>query len=220
MPPVSTQAADPGTVDDWRYKASLYLWGAGIGGETASGRNPGSSSDFDVGFDTILNSLNMAFMGAFEARKAKWSALADAIYLNLDVDKGARVPVLLTPGPDRSIKVDADLKVKVWLLDFIGGYNLWETHQGRLDAIAGARYFDLKLDFGLEVNAGRLSPSVDLSPSVSVLDAVIGVKGHVDLNEQWYVPYYLDIGTGQSDFTWQAQAGVGHRFHWGSAGRL
>lgn len=44
---------------------------------------------------------------------------------------------------------------------------------------------------------------------------MIGVKGNVDLNKQWYVPYYLDVGTGQSDFTWQALAGLGYRFHWG-----
>ena len=86
---------------------------------------------------------------------------------------------------------------------------------GRLDALAGARYFDLQLDFDLGLNAGRLPPFVERSPSVSVLDAVVGVKGHVDLNGQWYVPYYLDLGTGQSNFTWQALAGVGYRFHWG-----
>ena len=49
----------------------------------------------------------------------------------------------------------------------------------------------------------------------SVLDAVVGVKGHVDLNKQWYVPYYLDLGTRQSVSTWQALAGVGYRFHRG-----
>jgi len=30
------------------------------------------------------------------------------------------------------------------------------------------------------------------------------------------VPYYLDVGTGSSEFTWQAMAGVGYRWHWGS----
>jgi hypothetical protein len=29
------------------------------------------------------------------------------------------------------------------------------------------------------------------------------------------VPYYLDIGAGDSDFTWQAIAGVGYSFGWG-----
>ncbi len=209
MPPVNARAADPATGDDWRYDASLYLWGAGVSGKTAFDRNLGGSSDIDLGFDTIINNLNMAFMGAFEARKTKWSLLADVIYLNLGANKGAHVPVPLVPGSAPSIKVDADLKLKAWLVNLVGGYNLWQTNQGTLDVLAGARYFDLKLGFGLRVNAGRVFPSAN------VWDAVVGVKGHLDLNKQWYVPYYLDVGTGQSDFTWQALAGVGYRFHWG-----
>jgi hypothetical protein len=29
------------------------------------------------------------------------------------------------------------------------------------------------------------------------------------------LPYQLDVGTGQSDLTWQAAGGVGYRFKWG-----
>jgi hypothetical protein len=29
------------------------------------------------------------------------------------------------------------------------------------------------------------------------------------------VPYYVDVGTGNSNFTWQGIAGVGYAFHWG-----
>jgi hypothetical protein len=32
------------------------------------------------------------------------------------------------------------------------------------------------------------------------------------LTEQWFVPYRLDIGTGDSDFTWHAFAGIGYKF--------
>ncbi len=31
----------------------------------------------------------------------------------------------------------------------------------------------------------------------------------------WFSPYYLDIGTGDTEFTWQALAGVGYRWDWG-----
>jgi len=33
----------------------------------------------------------------------------------------------------------------------------------------------------------------------------------------WFVPYYLDIGNGESDFTLQAIAGIGYAFKWGEA---
>ncbi len=219
---MAAQAADPGNDDDWQYNASIYLWGAGAKGRTASGsdasgnRIDGSDIDFDVGFDALLKNLNMAFMGDFEVRKARWSLLADLIYLNVEADKSGSVPVPVLPGSNATVKVDADVKMKAWLLNLIGGYNVWQTEKGTLDLLAGARYFDLRLDLDIGAKLGGLAPSADLSPSLISLDAVIGVKGHLDLNKQWYAPYYLDIGTGQSDFTWQALAGVGYRFGWGN----
>ncbi|MCK4839417.1 MAG: hypothetical protein KAS94_11495 [Desulfobulbaceae bacterium] len=32
-----------------------------------------------------------------------------------------------------------------------------------------------------------------------------------NINDKWYLRYYLDIGAGDSDKTWQAVAGVGYR---------
>ena len=43
----------------------------------------------------------------------------------------------------------------------------------------------------------------------------MGVRGRVNLDDHWYLPYYADIGTGDSDSTWQALAGVGYTFKWG-----
>ena len=49
-------------------------------------------------------------------------------------------------------------------------------------------------------------------------DAIIGVKGIVTLSENgsWIAPYRFDVGTGESKLTWQAIAGVGYMFDWGS----
>ena len=47
-------------------------------------------------------------------------------------------------------------------------------------------------------------------------DAIVGVKGRVRPGDgAWFFPYYLDAGTGESKFTWQALAGVGYAFGWG-----
>ena len=73
--PIAGLAADSDT--DWHTNASIYLWGAAISGETAGG------AEINVGFDTLINHLNMAFMGAFEARKGKWGLGADVIYLDV-----------------------------------------------------------------------------------------------------------------------------------------
>ena len=50
-------------------------------------------------------------------------------------------------------------------------------------------------------------------------DAIVGLKGRYFLGAErkWFLPYYADVGTGESSLTWQINAGVGYRFDWGSA---
>jgi hypothetical protein len=207
--PAAVAAAESTAGDDWQYAASIYLWGAGIKGETAAG------SEVDIGFDTLIQNLNMAFMGAFEARRSQWSFLTDVIYLNVGADGGGKVPVPVAPNSNVRVKVDADVKTKGWVLNLLGGYNLAQSEQGSLDLIAGARYLDLKLDFGLGLGLGPYARSRDISVSGSVWDAIVGIRGYANLNDKWYLPVYLDVGTGQSDLTWQASAGLAYRFGWG-----
>ncbi len=194
---------------DWEYSASIYLWGAGINGTTAGG------ADVTVGFDTLIENLNMAFMGSFEARRAGWSLLADLVYLNVGANDSGKVPVPIALGSTVDVGVSAGVKTKGWLLNLIGGYSLWRTPQAELDVLAGARYLDLKLDFGLGLGVGPFAASREFSASDDVWDAVIGIKGHADLNPRWYFPYHIDVGTGESDLTWQVSAGLAYRFNWG-----
>lgn len=48
-------------------------------------------------------------------------------------------------------------------------------------------------------------------------DGIIGVKGRYAFgaNREWVVPFYAEVGTGQSDLTWQVAAGIGYAFRWG-----
>ena len=207
--PAGAAAGDSGTGGDWQYDASVYLWGAGINGSTVSG------SDVDVGFDTLISNLNMAFMGTFEARKSGWSALADVVYLNVGDDAGVTVPVTTEQGAAFPLKVEASVKVKGWVLSLLGGYNIHHTDQLFADVIAGARYLDLSLDLDLGLQSGRFGRPIEVSAGDGVWDAIVGVRGHANLNDKWYLPYQFDFGTGESDLTWQAAGGVGYRFHWG-----
>ncbi len=65
---------------------------------------------------------------------------------------------------------------------------------------------------------GILPKSGSTSDSVNLYDGIVGVRGTVALSDdgKWYVPYYADIGAGNSNWTWQAYTGVGYRFDWGS----
>jgi hypothetical protein len=39
-------------------------------------------------------------------------------------------------------------------------------------------------------------------PSGNVWDGIVGIRGKVTLNEKWYLPYHLDVGTGNSEVTY------------------
>jgi hypothetical protein len=202
-------AADTPPADGWQYAASVYFFAPDIKGSTAAG------SDVDVSFDTLIDNLNMAFMGAFEVRKSKWSALADVMYLNVGANDGGEVPLTTSSGASLGLKVDAGVKVRGWVLTFLGGYNVYDTPQASVDLIAGARYLELKLDFDLGLQGRPLQDPIELAALGAVWDGVVGVRGQAKLEGNWYLPFYLDVGTGESDLTWQALGGVGYRFDWG-----
>lgn len=203
----STGAAAAG--EDWQYSATVYLWAAGINGETAGG------AEIDVDFDTLLDNLNMGFMATLEARRGPWSFVADAVYLNIGANGSASVEVPVAPGSTATVDLDAGVKSRGWALNLLGAYTVWANEQASLDVLAGARYLELKAEFDLGVAAGQYRVERSRSVLGTAWDGVVGIKGRVNLGDRWHLPYYLDVGTGDSDFTWQAFGGVGYTFDWG-----
>jgi hypothetical protein len=205
--PVTTAAAGS---DQWEYEATIYLWAAGIDATTETG------GDIDISFNDILDDLDMTFMGGFGARKGKWSLALDTLYLDISQnDKGSETrPVLGT-----TVKFDADVKMKASITTFAGGYNLVDNDRVMLDLMGGARYAWVDVESKLDLTrAGRrllTSRQAKVSGSDGIWDGIVGVRGQFNINDNWYMPYYADVGTGQSDLTWQALAGIGYRFKWG-----
>ena len=160
--------------------------------------------------------VSLPIMGAFEVRKSKWSALADVMYLNVGANDGGEVPLTTSSGASLDLKVDAGVKVRGWVLTFLGGYNVYDTPQASVDLIAGARYLELKLDFDLGLQGRPLQDPIELAALGAVWDGVVGVRGQAKLEGNWYLPFYLDVGTGESDLTWQAAGGLVWDQSWGN----
>ena len=207
--PALAKAEESGADSGWDFAAAAYMWGADIGGKTGSG------ADIDVSFSDIFSGLNAGFMGTFEARKDKWLVLTDLVYLDVSADDKTRVTIPvgpgIGPGPgaiDIDTKVKLDLKGTVFQL--AGGYNLLSDGPLKLDLLAGARYLNLDNDITVDLSSIGGSRKTKFSDSGNVWDGIVGVKGMYALNPRWSLPYYADIGTGQSDFTWQAAAGVAY----------
>jgi hypothetical protein len=181
------------TVQGWKYRAEIYLWGASIGGTTGRG------VPFTIEFSDIMDNLKMAGMGAFAARYDKWTLLADIIYM--DVNK-KNLNVSPGPGP---ITLNS-LGMKSWIVQPIASYAVYETDVDRFELLAGARYISLDLPVGFSDPIGKITPSDD------AWNGIVGFRGTHDFTDKWMGTYHLDIGTGDSDFTWQGIAGIAYKF--------
>ena len=199
-----TAASDLPDPEEWQLGAEVYFWGASIGGSSATG------SDIDISIDNLLDDLDMAIMGAFGARKGKWMLAADVIYL--DVSQKDDGQVTLPVGSGVNVSTEVDVKLKGWIVTPTVRYNLIDNEKGSLNLLGGARYLWLDAKLKADISGPLQTRQAKVSDSGGVWDGVVGVNGHIDLNEKWYLPYYADVGAGQSDFTWQAFAGVGYRF--------
>jgi len=190
--------------ENWEFTADLYMWYASMGGESATG------GDIDIDASDLIDNLDMGFMTVLEARKGKWSILTDIIYLNVSADNQSKITVPSLSGV--SIDVDAEVELEGWIVTPAVGYNFLQADTVRLDVLVGARYLWLSND--LELNTyGPLQPRYrKISDSGDVWDGIVGLKGEVILAKNWSLPFYLDVGTGETDLTWQAVGSLAYKF--------
>ena len=198
--PGSLMAQDKNKTDQWQFVIEPYLWTPGIDGSTSNG------ADFSVDMGDVLSDLQFAFMGVVGVKKGKWSFMVDTFYADLKDTKDSSVTVF-----NSTVAFQTEVQVKTWIVTPVIGYNLIDCEKGKLDIIAGARYLKVEVDVNVNSDRARaLNP--EFSGSDDFWDGILGLKGEIALYEKLYMPLYLDIGTGDNDFTWQVAGGLGYRF--------
>lgn len=212
--------ADSG--DTWEFGLSIYGWFPDISGRT-SFTPPQGDGDFTVEIGKILDNLEFTFQGSFDVRKGNWGLFTDAIYMDLGKTKSrVRDGVIGPGGTPYEITGSATFDMKSLIWTTAAYYRVVDDQDGSLDVVAGVRYLDVEQSLQWKVE-GEIEPSAFPWPEGKAsldsdsLDAVIGIRGRMSLgqNANWFLPYYADIGTGDSDLTWQAVAGLGYAFNWG-----
>ncbi|MEI6258833.1 MAG: hypothetical protein WCR46_02875 [Deltaproteobacteria bacterium] len=193
-------AQDTDKTDQWQFVIEPYLWMAGIKGSTTSG------TDFSVDFNDLLSNLKFSYMGIAGVKKGKWSFLVDTIYMDVKGTKDGSISEF-----NRTLNTHTEVQVKSWVVTPVIGYNVIDCERGNLDIVAGARYFWTQVDVDVSTSRDR-ARNPQVSVSGDVWDGIVGLRSEIALYGQLYMPLYLDIGTGESDFTWQAAGGLGYRF--------
>ena len=219
---LANHSASAQNSDEWKFQATVYVYLPSVDGETTF-PSSGGGSGASVDASKILENLNFAFMGSFEASKGAWGAFTDVVYLDIgdsespsrDFSIGGTLPV----GATATIHYD----LNGWLWTLAGSWRAASAPGYELSLIGGARLIDVDqtIDWQLRGNIGSVAlpdRAGDRTTGVNNWDAIVGLKGRAMFGEgqHWFVPYYLDVGTGESSLTWQAMAGVGYAFGWGS----
>lgn len=223
--PAFAQDAASGT--GWTFAVEPYLWLAGVDGTLKYDLPPGGGGGADVGL--TLEDLSFAFMLNGEARKGKWSVFADAAYVDID-SNNSEVTSIRFAGPGGQVEATVDVdagggtSITGTEVALAGGYTVARGSASSLDVFAGARYFTLEASTSWFLDAEVTGPgpgqvfarSGTVSKRVNLWDGIVGLRGALSFGGgRWYVPVYLDAGTGSSALTWQAVAGLAYRFSWG-----
>ena len=206
----------------WQFTATLYGWVPTIDGK-ANFPNDKGSTDIHVPFDNILNHLKMTFMGTLDAHNGRWGMFTDVLYMDIGGVKSqthdlpiGNIRIPATATADLSL----DLKALVWTV--AGEYRVASDPAWTVDLLGGARLMQMKptLGFSITDNLGPIAipgPSGTKQVNEKIWNGIVGVKGRYALGEKnaWFLPFYLDVGTGDSKLTWQGAGGVGYAYHWG-----
>ena len=207
---------------DWHYALTLYAYLPSVGGDMAFPTRSGDSS-VTVKSENVFDDLNFAFMGSFDAHNGQWGVFTDFMYLDISGSKsntrdfqigGNQVPASVTGN------LDLSLKGLAWTI--AGEYRIASSRELKVDALGGARLLNVKPKLGWSLSGDVASVpvaarSATYEISTNNWDGIVGLKGRYAFGDrlQWYVPFYADVGAGESKLTWQAAAGLGYAFSWG-----
>ena len=210
--------------NDWQFGATIYGWFPDIGGHTEFPL--GGGGDIDVDISTILDHLKMTAQGSFEIQKGHWGVFTDIVYLDVGESKSNTRDLAINGVPlptSVTTSLDFDLKSTFWTL--AAKYRLVGSDAATLDLLAGTRLAHMNQDINWEFtgNFGSITPppvTGNRETSVDQWDFIVGAKGRIAFgaNGKWAVPYYFDLGSGDSDLTWQGVLGLTYSFGWGDLG--
>ncbi len=194
----------------WQYTATAYGWFPGV---STTVETPVGDIEAEVDFDEILETLDIAFLGAFEARKGRVSLIGDLQFFDVSAEAGT---------PTGALFSEAEVDSQMLLFSTYALYALVDNEDTRFEIGGGLRYTDATVETLLR--GQTVTPDVSFELDGGWADALIAARLNQRFNEKWYGVAYADVGgfgIGDSaDLTWQASAGLGYRFNekWSTVG--
>ena len=192
------------TSSEWKKTFEVYGWLPNIYITSAE------QDHITLTLGDLVSNLKFMAMLDFGVQKDKWSMGADTIYMHIG---GSGETVSSRPIGD-PIDIDVSVGMRAFISTFGGGYQFFGDNGHELHGVFGARYLYIKVPIEIDAVA-EIGPEegINLNPGVHNWDGIVGLRGKSTINEKWYTNYYLDIGAGDSKFTWQTKVGFGYQFN-------
>ena len=187
--------------EDWKVDLQIYGW------VPTNDIKLNNGFEYEITGEDILKDIDIFLMTAGRIRKDRWSFAFDLVYGDIS-DK--RFDDQLLPG----VTLDTG-GLKTWIVTPNIGYMIVDDEKQKFEVYAGARYFWMEIDAKVEIESiipGKSPIVVERSDRMEHWDAIAGVRGIYYLSDKWYIPYSVNIGAGDSDFTWSAWGGGGYKF--------
>jgi len=197
---VSAQNSD--SENTWQYTATAYGWFPGV---TTTVETPIGKVKAEVDFDEVLETLDIAFLGAFEARKGKLSLIGDLQFFDVSAETER------APGSFTGAEIDSQLLI----FSAYAAYALVDSDDLRFDVGGGLRYNDTSVEAQLLQEGETASASFEDDSGWT--DLLLAARVYRQFNDKWYGIGYGDIGGfgigDSSELTWQLSAGAGYEFN-------
>ena len=194
---------------DSEFRIEPYLWAAGLSGTIGtptSGSGLPEGGRIDATFDDLADNLELAGGGMISAeyRRKRWSFFGDWTYAHVRSE---------APSPLGQLFSGVEGNLKGHIVQGAAGYRVYGGEGWRVDAFAGARYYNL--DLWIDLQAGLLEARTSrVSPEW--MDGLAGLRYEGLFGDHWVLGLQGDIGAGGSDFSWQGIASLGYRVSWGT----
>jgi len=192
-------AMTPAFAEETWTDLHIYLFATGVEGESQIGN---VTTDVDLGFDDILENLDIGFMGYIEHRRGKWSYIGDIAYLKLSADEST--------ASDNILQVELDAEFEQTVLEGFVGYRILERELDAadlgLDLLVGARYTELEIDLSSEAALLGLSRKADRNRDEDWTDTVLALRLQYGGRKGWGSTFWVDVGDGSDSSSEQFMA--------------
>jgi hypothetical protein len=210
----------------WSFNITPYIWLPRLSADLqATGpRGTTVTEDINAGIGDYISELNFATMIGGVARYDRFSVLTDFFYANASLTSSVShlSTVNFGSGPidiprSDQLSTGTRLHETIWSLE--GGYTLLDGAWGNLDAVAGFRMLNVgsTTDYTLAsaITAPRSTITLSRNGSLDIgqtyFDGVGGVTGRINIpHSKFYIPFYLDAGSGGVPFTWEIYSGIAY----------